>query len=230
VALKTATAAKQTPFVFASVGDPGLSGLTPKPGGNYTGGSNQQVGLAAKRVDHMLRNPIFLEPFAVVGNYFGEVSGAAMTAAYTALLAQSKDARLAHISPGDDVVAFIKNLKDQDIKSAYVVSDLYLTAKSTDLNKAAHQGNKKIRTMWEFEEHHLKHGGDDYYGLSFKALFEKAAEYVDQIVTKKKKAGDLPLFTTTKREGLAPKAAKAAAKPGGGKPAAAKGAAAKKKR
>jgi hypothetical protein len=39
--------------------------------------------------------------------------------------------------------------------------------------------------------------------VSFKDLFEQAAGYVDQILAKKKKAGDLPIYISAKRGGVA---------------------------
>jgi ABC-type uncharacterized transport system substrate-binding protein len=230
LALKRATATTKTPFVFASVGDPGISGLTPQPGGNFTGGSNQQVGLATQRAKYMVAKTgkwTFNDPIAVVGNYFNEPSSTAMSAVCSALVALGRDARLASISPENDIDAFIGHLEDQGIQSLFVCSDLYLTAHAKELTKAARKAG--MRTMWEFEEHQLAHGGDDYYGVSFKDLVEKAADYVDQILSgKKKAAGDLPIYTTTRRGGLTA----AAAKPGGGAPPAKKPAApaAKKKK
>jgi len=196
LALKRATATTKTPFVFASVGDPGLSGLTPQKGGNFTGGHNQQVALVKDRVDYMLSRPkVFQQKFAVAGNYFNEPAKSAMTLASSLL----GGAYLASISPGDDIDAFVANLKGMGIKSLYVCSDLYLTAKSKKLNQACHAGlaAKKIKTMFEFAEHIKKHQGDEFYGLSFQDLFVQAAGYADKIVRRKvAAAGDLPIYTT----------------------------------
>lgn len=225
LALKQATEATLTPFVYASVGDPGLSGLMPRPGGNFTGGTNQQVAMVKDRVDHMRNNAAFREKFAVAGNYSNEPARTAMLLACNLL----GGAYPAAIAPGDDIKGFVANLKNIGIRSLYVCSDLYLTANAKLLNQQCHAGPaaSKINTMWEFAEHVNKHDGDDFHGLSFQDLFKKAAGYVDQIVTAGKMAGDLPLFTTTV---LGVRTAKAGAKKGGGKPQAKKGAARKKKR
>ena len=122
-----------------------------------------------ERVHYMVGEPAFKDPIAVVGNYFSEPIRTAMSAAYTVLLAQKRDARLASISPGDNIDAFISHL---DAKSLYVCSDPYLTTHSKELNDAAHKAGMK--TMFEFEEHKLAHGGDDFYGVSFKDLLSKA--------------------------------------------------------
>ena len=193
LACKEATQTNRKPFVFASVGDAAISGLTPHHGGNFTGGCNGQVKYVSKRVDHMLNNSIFKEPFAVVGNSTNEPAKTAMAAAASALDDKHKQYRLASITPDDDIGRFIDGLKAQGIKSLYVCSDLWITVHSTDLNNKAHAAGMK--TMWEFQEHKTVHNGDDYYGVNFKDMFEKAAEYVNKILRDTDtKAGDLPLY------------------------------------
>src|SRR5262245_5521143 len=68
---------KFPPFVFASVGDPKISGLIPQKGDNFTGGSNQQVTAAKARVDYMV-NKKFEDKIAVVGNDRNEPIRSAM--------------------------------------------------------------------------------------------------------------------------------------------------------
>jgi ABC-type uncharacterized transport system substrate-binding protein len=209
LACKAATQTNQTPFVFASVGDPAISGLTPQPGGNFTGGSNQQVKLAPLRVTEMLKpEHHFEEPFAVVGDYNTEPIKSAMHAAVTTLLARKVQAQLASITPGENINTFIDGLKNQGIKSLYVCSDMFITANSKLLNQQAHR--KGMKTMFEFREHVDDHGGHLSYGVSFKELFEKAANCVDKILSGTK-AGDLPIYEppTTRHE----RAAKSRASP-----------------
>jgi ABC-type uncharacterized transport system substrate-binding protein len=198
-ALACKGATQTTPIVFASVGDPAISGLIPQPGGNFTGGSNQQVTAVGQRVDCMLNSPQpkqFQEIFAVVGNYNNEPSRSAMTAAFNTLLAKGKQAQLAPINPGQNVDNFVTGLANQGVKSLYVCSDLYLTAQqSTALNHAAHQ--HLMLTMFEFEEHCTVHGGDLWCGVDFNDLFVEAAGYVDRLLGNPAiRAGDLPIFTT----------------------------------
>jgi putative ABC transport system substrate-binding protein len=185
---------KTTPFVFASVGDPAISGLSPQPGGNFTGCSNQQVKLVPQRVDEMLAHQ-FQGPFAVVGNYQIPIIQHAMMSAFSVLIAKGMQAQLAPITPQDDLDTFISGLKGQGIKSLYVCSDPAITTRSTALNAKAHAGRaaSRLKTMFEFSEHVTQHGGDLSYGINFKDLFEKAAEYVDRILSGTK-AGDLPIF------------------------------------
>jgi len=198
LACKAATQTK--PFVFASVGAPTLTGLVPGvDGNNFTGGNNRQAvrRVVYSRVDYMLTNPIFQEPFAVIGNNENgkEPADTAMNHAYDRLFRYyGKVTRLRTITPQNDIPTFISDLADEGIQSLYVCSDLYLTVYSTALNRAAH--NRGMRTMFEFEEHQTVHGADDYYGSDFQEMFTKAASYVDDILDGAQPAGDeLPVYT-----------------------------------
>src|SRR5262249_35301940 len=111
LACKAATQTK--PFVFASVGDPTLTGLVPGvDADNFTGGNNPQ---AVQRflysgVNYMLTNPIFQEPFAVIGNNKNgkEPANTAMNHAYDRLFRYyGKAARLRTITPKNDIPTFI---------------------------------------------------------------------------------------------------------------------------
>jgi ABC-type uncharacterized transport system substrate-binding protein len=194
-ACQTEMQANQRQFVFASVGDPAISGLIPTAGGNFTGGSNLQVTLVQARVTEMLK-PVhnFQAPFAVVGNYNTEPIKSAMTLAFN-LLSQAGPTQLATLTPQDDVRAFIRNLKNQGIKSLYVCSDLSITTRGTALNAEAHAGpaSSRMKTMFEFSEYVRDHGGDLSYGVSFTDLFDNAADKVVKILSGRK-AGDLPIY------------------------------------
>jgi putative ABC transport system substrate-binding protein len=168
--------------------------LSPQPGGNFTGCSNQQVKLVPQRVDEMLAHQ-FQGPFAVVGNYNIEPIKSAMMSAVSVLIAKGMQAQLAPITPQDNIGTFISSVKRQGIKSLYVCSDPFITTRSTELNAKAHAGPvpSRLKTMFEFGEHVTQHGGDLSYGIKFKDLLEKAAEYVDRILSGTS-AGDLPIF------------------------------------
>jgi ABC-type uncharacterized transport system substrate-binding protein len=194
LACQKATQANQKPFVFASVGDARISGLTPQPGGNFTGGSNGQVTFVPERVAYMLNNkkPVFIEPFAVVGNYNNQPAKSAMDAAFSELTNNhGKQARLASLDPQTDISEFINDLQGKGIKSLYVCSDLWITVHSTALNIEARDAG--MNTMWEIEEQKLIHLADAAYGVGFRAMFEMAAEYVDDILGGTK-PGTLPLY------------------------------------
>lgn len=198
LACKQATQANRKPFIFASIGDAQISGLLPQSSGNFGGCCNGQANLpfVHLRVDYMLSKPMFQEPFAVVGNHNNEPAKTAMDRALAYLTTtKGKQAQIASLKPGDNIDTFINGLKNQSnpVKSLYVCSDLFITAKAIELNNKARAAGMK--TMWEFDEHKAIHGGDDAHGVNFTALFEKAAEYVDLLLTDSTiKAGDLPLY------------------------------------
>ncbi len=192
LACKAATQVNQTPFVFASVGDPAISGLMPQPGGNFTGGSNQQVKLVGARVDEMLKPAHhFGDKLAVVGHDIEPITSA-MTAAVNALTAKGRPVQRAPITPQDNITTFITGLKNQGVKSLYVCSDMLITTISTELNTKARAAG--MQTMYEFAEHVDDHGGDLSYGVKFKDLLENAAICVDKILDGTTKAGDIPIF------------------------------------
>jgi hypothetical protein len=191
-------------LVFAAAGDPGMSGLTPQPGGNYTGCSNQQIRLVSLRVDEMLKPENgFQEPFAVVGNYNIEPIKTAMGTALGLLIARGKQAQIASITPQDDLDGFISGLKRQGIKSLYVCSDMFITINSAQLNAKAHAGPpaSQMKVMHEIGEHVRDRGGDLSCGVMFSDLFETAADRVRRILNGEK-AGNIALYEppTTKRE------------------------------
>jgi len=125
-------------------------------------------------------NQNFDDNIAVVGNYRSDVTGKAMDVAHNYLTSRlfalgRQPPLLVPVYPGDDVRTKIRDLHDdKGVKSLYVCSDLYLTAQqSTELNSAAH--SKQMKTMFEFEEHCVGHGGDFAYGSNFKEMLEEAA-------------------------------------------------------
>ena len=183
-------------FVFASVGDPMLSGLIPTAGGNFTGGSNLQVDLVHARVTEMLKPAYgFQPPFAVVGDARTDPTRLAMTIAHSALSPHGLTRLISLTSLEKDVGRFVRDLKGQGIKSMYVCSDAFITSNSSELNREAHSGppNQRIKTMFEFSQHVTDHGGTLSYGVSFIDLFENAADKVNQILNGTR-AGDLPIY------------------------------------
>jgi ABC-type uncharacterized transport system substrate-binding protein len=192
LACKQATQVNQKPFVFASVGDAALSGLSPQPGGNFTGGCNGQVAFVPQRVTYMLKNSVFVDKFAVVGNDDKDPANPvpkAMDAAVIELTNRGKQVQREPLVPGSNIDKFISGL--QGVHSLYVCSDLWITVQSTTLNNKARKAG--METMWEIEEQKTIHNATDAYGVSFVDMFEKAAEFVDKIL-KGAKAGDLPLY------------------------------------
>jgi len=202
LALKTATQGTNAQFVYASVGDPTSSGLSPQPGGNFTGGSNGQADstVVSRRVTHMLSNAAFKNKFAVVGDYTDLAHKKVMDTVFGALQAAGKQVvplASSSLTPGANIDNFIAGLANQSVKSLYVCSDLWITAHV----KALHQSAKAagMKTMFEFKEIKQNSGGDDYDGDSWQPLFVKAADYADKILNGTR-AGDLGIFTLAKKK------------------------------
>jgi len=191
------------PFIYASVGDPALSGLSPGTGRNFTGGSNRQADqdVVKARVDYMVANN-FRQPFAVVGNDYNhnQPIETAMDNAVNYLHDElGLSVRRQTIKPGDDIAAIINALKDNGVRSLYVCSDPYLTVNSKLLNDTAHDtahGTRPyINTMFEIREHtNTRHGGNAYFGSDFQELFAKAAYYAHEIVSKTSRPEKLPIY------------------------------------
>jgi len=201
LALKTATQGTNAQFVYASVGDPASSGLSPQPGGNFTGGSNQQAesAVVSRRVTHMMSNSSFKNKFAVVGDYTDPAHKKTMDAVYAALITSGKQVvplSSSSLTPGANIDNFINGLKGQLVKSLYVCSDLWITVNAKALHQSASAAGMK--TMFEFKQLKQNSGGDDYDGDSWQPLFETAADYVDKIL-RGTRAGDLAMYTLTKR-------------------------------
>lgn len=207
VALKKAIQGTDVQFIYASVGDPAGSGLSPYQGGPYTGGCNNQADATtvSQRVAVMLNKPtVFKDKFAVVGDY--GTHKAAMDAVYDALIQGGKQViplTESSLPPESDIVKFINDpntnngLKQKGVHSIYVCSDLWITANVKTLVTKAHAS--QIKTMFEFKQIKQFGGGDEYdsNGKSWKPLFETAADYADKILNGAK-AGDLAMYTLTK--------------------------------
>ncbi len=194
------------PFVYAAVGDPGLSHLLPGVDGtNFTGGNNRQADEAVvkARVKWMLDHG-FQAPFVVLGNNENgkEPFQTAMTHAYNHLHSLGHAVQLQTITPLDDIPTMISAFKAQNppIKSLYVCSDPYLTVNSKLLNDEAHDtthGSPYIDTMFEIKEHVNKHGGNAWFGSDFDKLFETAAYYADEIMTGTATPDKLPNYISS---------------------------------
>jgi hypothetical protein len=213
LALKKATQGTNAQFVYASVGNPDKSGLTPQPGGNFTGGSNGQADAKVavpRRVKHMANNTARFKPnFAVVGDYSDPAHQAAMDAVYNALT-QPPFSKPVPLLPSDPACLLNSSVLDFDgfmghlaanpnkVQSLYVCSDLWITVNAKNLIKSAKAAG--IKTMFEFKEIKQNGGGDDNDPNSWQTLFEQAADYADKIL-KGSRAGDLKMYTLTNKRG-----------------------------
>jgi putative ABC transport system substrate-binding protein len=192
--LKQATAV--IPIVFAIAGDPVGSGFVEslaRPGGNVTGMSLQQNGIASKRLE-LLRDVVpNLRRLAIIfdAGYpasvleMGEVQAAARTL----------DLEVAphEIRRAEDIAPVFDTLKSQ-ADALYVVDDtLILVNRTPIITLALGAGLPTTFGNRDF----VKAGGLMSYGANFPALFQRAAEYVDKIL-RGAKPSDLPVEQPTK--------------------------------
>jgi putative tryptophan/tyrosine transport system substrate-binding protein len=101
-----------------------------------------------------------------------------------------------HLRPTDfqssqTIKTALTPLRQQGVDVLLVCSDPLVSANARNLIQAAH--DLGMRTMHEFREHVDVHGGDRSFGPSFKELFGKAADMVDQILGGKH-PGDIPVY------------------------------------
>jgi putative tryptophan/tyrosine transport system substrate-binding protein len=185
------SATSSIPVVFASVGDPvgcGLVQSLTRPGGNVTGCSNMQLDQAAmdERVSRIRAklNPTMV---GVIGNNNPPVPpiDSALKLAARRLQNTNMPYVVGHLRPTDfqssqSMKDALAPLRQQGVDVLLICSDPLLSANAHNLIQAAH--DLGMRTMHEFREHVDVHGGDRSFGPSFKALFGKAADMVDQIL------------------------------------------------
>jgi putative tryptophan/tyrosine transport system substrate-binding protein len=200
-ALACQSATSSIPIVFASAGDPLGSRLVKsltEPGGNVTGCSNMQIDQAA--IDHRISVMLTrLNPskVGVIGNNNPPVRpiDLALDLVSRRLQDAGIPAVVGHLRPTDfqssqAIKAALTPLRQQDVDVLLVCSDPLVSANVHNLIQAAH--DLGMRTMHEFREHVDVHGGDRSCGPSFKGLFSKAAEMVDQILDGTP-PGDIPV-------------------------------------
>jgi len=185
------SATKTKSIVFASAGDPvgcGLvNSLRAPTGTNLTGCSNMQTvqGVMAARIAgaQNLKTDAN-KKLGVIGNDNPTVCpiDSALNLAWNSVPAGT--AVLIKLQPTDfQSPASIQTALTQyqnDVDVLLVCSDPLVSASVANLIKAAHKLGMK--TMHEFKEPKEDHGGDGYYGPSFKELFSTAADKVDQIL------------------------------------------------
>jgi putative tryptophan/tyrosine transport system substrate-binding protein len=192
------------PIVFAAAGDPVGSGLVTslqRPGENVTGCSNLQADRAViDRRINLMRNRLRPTKVGVIGNNNPPIFpvDAAINLARDSLnnagVAVAPKS-LGYFTPDDfrdvaTIQAKLTPLQQDGVDVLYVCSDPVLTAHARDLIRAAR--NLNMRTMHEIPEAR-GHGGNQTFGPSFRSLFSKAAELVDQIL-RTTLPGDIPVF------------------------------------
>jgi ABC-type uncharacterized transport system substrate-binding protein len=197
IACKEATTAsgKPTiPVVFASVGDPEGSKLTPAV--HMTGGWNQQSSseMVEERIDHLLavwdkKSP--KSPVSQLCVVYNDGCGPSVTEAALAL-SLAKDAGITTVQSAlVRSQADIQNLANNSSDAFYICSDPVITKFADDLPSKKFTGHA-------FAEYCDDHGGSCSVGPNLKDMFGTAATYVSLILEAKDPinfAGKLPVFT-----------------------------------
>jgi len=184
------------PIVFPTAADPVGSGLVAslaRPGGNVSGLSNLNTGLAAKRLE--LVREVFpnLRRLAVMAN-----------ADFSAGLTERKEIDVAAGTLGleiiplpirrvEDIASAFEGLKSR-AEALYTTGDPLVNTHRLRINTFALAA--RLPTMFPQREY-VEAAGLMSYGTSFPDLNRRAAEYVDKIL-RGAKPGDLPVQQPTK--------------------------------
>ena len=193
-ALKQATS--DIPIVFAIAVDPvggGLVANLSRPGGNVTGLSLQLTDSAGKRLELLREAVPGLRRLAIL-----------FDAGYPASLKESSEAQAAALTVGleiapvairrtDDIAPAFEALK---VDALYVVDNALVTANRTRIIPLA--VGVRLPTAFSGREFVVA-GGLMSYGPDYRALFMRAADYVDKILHGTK-PGDIPVEQPTRFE------------------------------
>jgi len=197
IAAKRATS--RIPIVMASVGDPvgaGLVASLARPGGNVTGVSNMDVGLAAKRLELLrevlpklsqmfaLRNPT--NPAAVL--QFAETQAAARSLGIELQLVDVRD-------PKELESAFSAMAKARAGALTVLADPMFVTQRKQIANLAI---RSRIPSVFARNEN-VEAGGFISFGPTLVYQFRQAAIYAVKILEGAKPA-DLPVEQTAKME------------------------------
>lgn len=173
--------AKSIPIVFASAGDPVRTKLVKtlkRPGGNVTGLSNGQTGLARRRLDELRKMVPELKRLAILAN----VGSSVIPLEIAKIKKRAKELRIAtvvcDVRKAADIGPAIKRLRGK-ADALYVCTDPFITTHQVAINTAA--ASAHLPTMHAFREY-VDAGGLMSYGPDFRAMFGQAADLTDKIL------------------------------------------------
>jgi putative ABC transport system substrate-binding protein len=197
VAAKKATST--IPIVLGAISDPvgiGLVASLARPGGNATGNSLMAPDLSAKRLDIFRALAPGITRFAILWD--SSNPGMAKRVQETKIAADKLDVLLHPVGP--------RNLNELDAAFAELLQArpdaLLVTAEAFTRRYLARivdfANSNKIPAMFE-DSVYVEAGGLVSYGPDYRAVFEKAAVFVDKIL-KGAKPANLPIEQPTKFE------------------------------
>jgi putative ABC transport system substrate-binding protein len=196
--LAAKAASKTIPIVAAAIGDPVITGVVTsiaQPGGNITGVAHFSPELAVKRLEILTQAFPLLKRVAIVlnpGNPLAEPILRALMAAATSLRVDLH--RLPVRGPNAFADA-LSSLITESVEALVLVDDGMLIANAQELGGMSLAQRLASIGFTEF----ARGGGLLGYGVSFPAMFSRAAILVDRLL-KGAKPGDLPIEQATKFE------------------------------
>jgi len=192
--VKQATAS--IPIVFAIAGDPVGSGFVANlahPGGNVTGMSLEQNGIASKRLG-LLRDVVpNLRRLAILFNADYPSSVRETSEVQAAARTLGLEVAPHEIRRAEDIAPVFETLKSQ-ADALYVAEDTLIFVNKTPIVTLAL--GARLPTIFD-NRINVQAEGLMSYGADFPALFQRAAEYVDKIL-RGAKPSDLPVEQPTK--------------------------------
>jgi putative ABC transport system substrate-binding protein len=198
LAAKAVTSA--VPIVFANGGDPVVSGLVPnlnRPGGNITGATFLNTGIATKRLE-LLRD---LLPRAKVVAFLANPNNP-VVAPEAASLADAAHSlgfdplRIVNAGKEDEFEAAFSVLVQQHADAVLIASDpLFVTSR----NELAARAARLAIPMISADRDVTEAGGLMSYGGSIAEAYRQAGVYVGRILNGER-PGDLPVLQPTKFE------------------------------
>ena len=196
-ALKTATAT--IPIVFATVGDPigaGLVQTLARPGGNVTGLSGQSTELKGKQLQLLLTCVPGQSAVGVLLNPDTPYSALALKELRVAADREGIRLELLEVRrPPEFTAARMDALVASGATSLLVIEDpLTANLRAAVLDQAS---RLRLPTMSGGGVDYIRSGGLMSYGSSQRAMYRRAAEYVDKIL-KGTAPGELPVEQPTR--------------------------------
>ncbi len=198
MALAAKRATSTTPIVFATAGDPvgtGLVASLANPSGNVTGLSVQQIDLGSKRVELLREVVPNLQRIAVIANVGSPDAMRQLRDVETTINALGLELVKCEIRLIEDVETIMNGLEGR-AEALYVISDPLLFSYRDRV--AASALGVRLPSVHSFRDH-VESGGLMSYGPDYRAMFRRAADFVDKIL-RGTKPGDIPVEQPTKFE------------------------------
>jgi ABC-type uncharacterized transport system substrate-binding protein len=187
------------PIVFANVGDPVGTGFVASlahPGGNVTGQSIVAVELSAKRLELLKEMIPTASSTAIIWNSTNVAVRLGWQEAQEAATLLGMRLVSIEIRTADDIASAFDIAKQQGAQGLIVVPDPVTASHRSAIIELA--AKTRMPTMYGQREY-VDDGGLMAYGPNYRAVFRRAAIYVDKIL-KGMQPADLPVEQPTKFE------------------------------